>query len=257
MKRKIELHRNILAGKRRTITSNKTLGRSLAFIAGAINAGGFMAVGQYTSHMTGIASLAADNIALSQWAAATSLLLYILCFICGATTTTILIIWGRNHNLHSRYAFPLAIEAILLIIFGLMNSNYIFTGYYSLPYVIALLCFLMGLQNATITKITDTNIRTTHITGMSTDIGIELGRIIYSITGKKLPQTQYNQDKILLHLSIVLLFLLGGIIGAYGFKYFGFIFVLPLALYLLFLAFFPIWKDFTAHKYLYHRKKRR
>ncbi len=249
-------YQNVLAGKRRSVESNKSLGRSLAFIAGAINAGGFMVIGQYTSHMTGIISLAADNIALNQWASATAMLFYIFCFISGAAITTILVIWGRHHHLHSRYALPFAVEALLLIIFGVVNSGYMFSIHYSVSYIIALLCFLMGLQNAVITKITDTTIRTTHITGMSTDIGIEIGRIIYSIFGKKLPRVQYNREKIILHLSIVSLFLLGGVTGAYGFKYIGFSFVLPLAAYLLFLAFVPMRRDFKIFRDIQRRRLR-
>ena len=47
--------------------ANRHLGRLLAFVAGAANAGGFLAVQQYTSHMTGIVSEMADNIALGQF----------------------------------------------------------------------------------------------------------------------------------------------------------------------------------------------
>lgn len=250
MKNSHVYYRHILAGKHRNVASNKSLGRSLAFVAGAINAGGFMAVGQYTSHMTGIISLAADNIALNQWAVTAMLLFYILCFICGAMATTILVIWGRNKHLHSQYALPLALEALLLVVFGLGSF------YYSASSIIALLCFLMGLQNAVITKITDTTIRTTHITGMSTDIGIEMGRIIYSLYGKKLPAVKYNKERLIMHLSIVSSFLLGGVIGGYGFKYVGFGFVLPIAAYLLYLVLFPIWQDFSLVRYIHNRKRR-
>ena len=50
----------------RTDEANRRLGRSLAFVAGAANAGGFLAVGQYTSHMSGIVSSMADNMALGE-----------------------------------------------------------------------------------------------------------------------------------------------------------------------------------------------
>jgi uncharacterized membrane protein YoaK (UPF0700 family) len=48
----------------RTTQANVRLGAFLAFVAGAINAGGFLAVGQYTSHMTGLLSSIADNLIL-------------------------------------------------------------------------------------------------------------------------------------------------------------------------------------------------
>ena len=53
-----------LTGKERTRESNRELALVLAFIAGATNAGGFLAVKQYTSHMSGIVSSMADNLAL-------------------------------------------------------------------------------------------------------------------------------------------------------------------------------------------------
>lgn len=53
-----------LTGRRRTAKADRQLGFGLAFVAGAINAGGFLTVQQYTSHMTGIVSAMADNLAL-------------------------------------------------------------------------------------------------------------------------------------------------------------------------------------------------
>jgi len=88
--------RNLINGllritdKRRSERTNFSLGLSLAFIAGAINAGGFMVVHQYTSHMTGLMSMVADSVALNKLGGAAIILFYILCFICGAMTTAIL-----------------------------------------------------------------------------------------------------------------------------------------------------------------------
>ncbi len=254
MKLTYKIYQNILAGKRRKIADNRILGRSLAVIAGAINAGGFMVVGQYTSHMTGIISLAADNIALSHWVVVLSMFFYIFCFIFGATITTILVIWGRDNNLHSSYALPIAIEALLLICFGVVNGFYLPDESSNWFFVIALLCFLMGLQNALITKITDTTIRTTHITGMATDIGIEIGRVVYFVIGKDITNWQYNKERIILYISIILSFLIGGIAGAYSFKYIGSGFVFPLAAYLIFIAFYPMRRDFLIWKYLRDRR---
>jgi len=53
-----------LTGRERTQNANQQLARYLTFVAGAINAGGFLAVRQYSSHVTGIVSAMADNLAL-------------------------------------------------------------------------------------------------------------------------------------------------------------------------------------------------
>ena len=57
----------IAAAHRRTRRNDLMLGAILAFVAGAINAGGFLAIGHYTSHMTGIVSAIADNLALGNY----------------------------------------------------------------------------------------------------------------------------------------------------------------------------------------------
>ena len=54
----------LLTGQHRTASINLLLGGLLAFNAGAVNAGGFLVVAMYTSHMTGFASLLADNLVL-------------------------------------------------------------------------------------------------------------------------------------------------------------------------------------------------
>ncbi len=71
----------------RTPQTNARLGMTLAFVAGAANAGGFLAVGQYTSHMTGVVSAVADDIALGQWMLALAGLCALLTFVAGAMTT--------------------------------------------------------------------------------------------------------------------------------------------------------------------------
>ena len=67
-------------GLRRSPQTDLKLGSVLAFVAGAINAGGFLAVGQYTSHMTGIVSTVADHLVLGQFVLALSGLAALLAF---------------------------------------------------------------------------------------------------------------------------------------------------------------------------------
>ena len=63
----------LLLAEQRTPQGNAHLGWMLAFVAGAINAGGFVAVQQYTSHMTGMVSAAADGLAMGTTRALTDL----------------------------------------------------------------------------------------------------------------------------------------------------------------------------------------
>ena len=163
----------------RTPQANVGLGTTLCFVAGATNAGGFLAVGQYTSHMTGVVSAIADNLVLGQFALVLAGLASLLAFLCGAATTALMVNWCLRHNLRSAYDLPLFLEAVLLLIFGLFGAGINFYAGLFVPLTVLVLCFIMGLQNAVITKISNAEIRTTHITGLVTDLGIEIGKMFY------------------------------------------------------------------------------
>jgi uncharacterized membrane protein YoaK (UPF0700 family) len=235
-----------LTARERTRRSNRQFGGILAFVAGAVNAGGFLAVHRYTSHMTGIVSSIADDLVLGSIGLALAGLASLAAFVAGAITTTLLISWARRHELRSKYALALLLEALLLLVFGLVGAN--LTSFASLlvPTAVLLLCFIMGLQNAIVTKISNAEIRTTHMTGVITDLGIELGRLIYWNHSRKANHIQFvqaNTDKLFIHASLLGLFFAGGICGALAFKAMGFSATLPIAALLVAMALPPVLID--------------
>jgi uncharacterized membrane protein YoaK (UPF0700 family) len=222
---------------RRLAVTEAGLGVALAFIAGAINAGGFLLVGQYTSHMSGIISAVADELVLGAIAVVASGLIALVAFLCGAAASAVLINWGRRNPRHHPYALPLMLEALLLLLFGLVGG--LLENKAVVAVAIPLLCFLMGLQNATITKISGARIRTTHMTGVVTDIGIELGKLFYwnrRSLGLDGHFVRADRGKLRLLAAILSAFTLGGVAGALAFSRLGFVSTVPLALVLLVLA---------------------
>ena len=234
-----------LAGRRRTTAANRHLGFALAFVAGAINAGGFLAVQQYTSHMTGIVSAMADNIALGAYDLVLGGAGGLLSFLLGAACSAIMVNYSRRRRLHGEFALPLLLEAFLLLCFGLLGARLATVAGLFVPVTVMLLCFIMGLQNALITKLSKADIRTTHITGIVTDIGIELGKSLYwnSSGSSKQPPVAVNRAKLQMLTLLALSFFLGGVVGAFGFKYLGYIATVPLALVLITLAIVPALDD--------------
>ena len=238
-----------LTGKHRQQTADRQLARYLAFIAGATNAGGFLAVKQYTSHMSGIVSAMADNLALGDVGLVLTALGALVSFMAGAGFSAILINWGRRRERHSEYALPLMLEALLLVAFGLLGGNLEHHEWLFMPASVMLLCCIMGLQNAIITKLSHAEIRTTHVTGMVTDIGIELGKLFYwnaSRHDASKPMVRADRKKLWLLSSLVLLFFSGGVVGAIGFKRIGFSATLFLAVVLVILATVPLIDDVRA-----------
>jgi len=233
-----------LTGRDRSERYDEHLAHFLTFIAGSANAGGYMAFKQYTSHMTGIASSSADAIALGNIQTATAGALAILAFIVGAAISAILVNWGRRKGLHSQFAFPLLLEALFIGSFGLIGEQLQQINGFVVPITVVLLCFIMGLQNAMITKLSGARIRTTHITGMVTDIGIELGKLVYVNRSPRIkPPVKADRGKILLLSGLILMFFIGGVTGAVGFNQLGYHSALFLAALLLVMAVMPIVKD--------------
>ncbi len=244
------------AGRHRSTQANRQLGLTLAFVAGAINAGGFLAVQQYTSHMTGIVSAMADNLALGAYDLVLSGAGGLLCFLLGAACCAVMVNYSRRRVMHSEFALPLLLEALLLLCFGLLGARLSSIDGLFVPVTVMLLCFIMGLQNALITKLSKAEIRTTHITGIVTDIGIELGKLFYcnSRTATQQPKVLADRNKLQLLSQLALCFGLGGVLGALGFKHVGYLSTVPLALVLVILAIVPALDDLG---FLLRRRKRR
>jgi uncharacterized membrane protein YoaK (UPF0700 family) len=227
----------------RTPQADLKLGTVLAFVAGAANAGGFLAVGQYTSHMTGMLSALADNLVLGQFVLVGAGLVSVLAFVLGAMSTAWIVNWGMRRQLRSAYGLPLLLEAVLLLVFGLFGAVMSLWHTVFLPVTVVLLCYIMGLQNAVITKISQARIRTTHVTGLVTDLGIELGKLLYVNRHPDMQPVRADRERLRVHAQLVLSFLVGGIAGALGFKHLGYVITLPLALALLLLVLRPLLDD--------------
>lgn len=224
-----------LIGQARSERANRQLGLLLAFVAGALNAGGFLAVGAYTSHVTGAISSLSDQLVLGQTTLVLHALGAVLAFLLGAVCCAYLVNRARQRGQGSLYAQPLLLEASLILLFGLMGPQLGRVPGLLLPLTLLLLCFVMGLQNAVLTKASNATVRTTHMTGVVTDLGIELGR--------RLAGAGSEVGRLGLTAGLVLCFFGGGVVGAYGFKTLGYAFTLPLAIGLALLAGVPAMDD--------------
>jgi uncharacterized membrane protein YoaK (UPF0700 family) len=103
----------------------------------------------------------------------------VLSFLLGAMCCAIMVNFARRRQLTSEFALPLLLEAALILCFGLMGTWLAHFEGLLVPFTVVLLCFIMGLQNAVVTKLSNAVIRTTHMTGIVTDLGIELGKLVY------------------------------------------------------------------------------
>lgn len=240
-----------LTNRHRATSTNFVLGLLLAFNAGAVNAGGFLVLHMYTSHMSGFASQLADGLVMSSGRLLLNALGAILAFTAGAALCAILVNWARQKGLYSVYALPLMLEALMMFPFGLMGAVTLsWNTPFAVPLTVLLLSFMMGLQNAVGSKTSGGSIRTTHMTGNFTDLGMELGKLFFWRSQAHLQKPQprhvlHNWTRMRTSAGLIAMFVLGGIAGALGFKLLGFVCVVPLAALLLALSVPPFVRDAT------------
>lgn len=248
-----------LTSRHRSPSTNRMFGLLLAFNAGAINAGGFLVLHVYTSHMTGFASQFADGLVMGDMRILLGALGAILSFISGASVCAMLVNWGRQHRLQSVYALPLLLEAALLFPFGLAGAMTLaWNTPFAVPTTVLLLSFIMGLQNAVGSKTSRGGIRTTHMTGNITDLGMELGKMLYwnrATDENERRAVRHDAQRLRTCTGLIVMFVTGGIAGAVGFQHLGFVCVVPLAAILLALSLPPLVKDAAA--YSAHRPQKR
>ncbi len=226
-------------GRARTLRANRRLAWPLAAIAGALNAAGFTAVGLYSSNMTGNVSALANSLALVDLRLAGTYMALVLTFMAGAVLSTVLINAGRRQRMVGIYAASILAEALLLT--GLGFADLWLTGVARGLLLAYGLSFLMGLQNTVVTLISGGRIRATHVTGMITDFGIELGNLADAAGRRDRPdlqdgRTAYDTANLFLHGMTVLAFLAGGVAGVLAYRAFGAYLLLGAAALLLLLA---------------------
>ena len=171
----------------------------LAGIAGALNAAGFQAAGFFSANMTGNVSALSDQIGLGHLGLTGMFVALILAFVSGAFCSGLLIETGRRRAIRGIYAYSILLEAALLTILAIADLTLPGFG----AGLLVGLSFIMGLQNAATTRISDARVRTTHVSGMATDIGLALASLAYG----------NGPQRLKLHLSTLAAFLLGGIAG--------------------------------------------
>lgn len=220
----------ISQGEHRGLATDRKLAWSLAGIAGAINAAGFYAAGLYSSHMTGTVSTLADHLALGQMNAFGVALSVVATFVIGAMVSTLLINAGHRRGLSAIYAHSIILEAALLAGLGAAD---LWLHELRGPTLVMGLSFLMGLQNAVVTRISGARVRTTHVTGMVTDIGIELGNLVDDLRRHRDPaESRETLEKLKTHVPTVASFCVGGVVGVLGYSAGGPLLFLTLAVVL-------------------------
>ena len=211
----------IHVGRDRNVAVDLKLAVWLALAAGAVNAAGFRALGYFSANMTGNVSSLSDFLAIGRSRTALWFLALLLAFVLGAFVSGLLAEAGRRLEIRGIYALAILLEALLLL--GLAVSDLAWPDRLGGGLLMPGLSFLMGLQNGATTRISDGRVRSTHVSGIATDIGLEAARLLASPLDRAGGRAQRRvvAARLWLHLSTLGAFFLGGVMGVLGYEALG------------------------------------
>lgn len=182
-------------------------GFGLAANAGAVNAIGLLGFKHQTvSNLTGTSTRAGVALLNSSPAAIAHLFLILLSFLLGAVLAGF-IVDNSVLRLGRRYTLILVIEAVLLLVAMVVLWHHSSIGY-------LLAAAACGLQNGMASTYSGAIVRTSHVTGLVTDLG--------ALLGGRLRGHYVQKRKILLYVLLISGFIIGGSIGAYSFQHLQF-----------------------------------
>ncbi len=192
-------------GSTRTHEHNLKIATLLSFVAGSVNVIGFVSVHRLTTNVTGHFAFFVDDVFNLKIYESIVFFLYIFAFFSGAFVSNTLVEGMSRRSEKNIFVIPVILEITILTVIG-------FSGSYlneQSPNVIALsLLFAMGLQNALVTKISNAIVRTTHLTGLFTDLGIEISQLFFYTSTE---QRQKLHSTIHLRTRIIVFFFTGGV----------------------------------------------
>lgn len=193
--------------KVRTYSHNRKIASLLSFVAGGVGVVGFMSIQKLVINATGNVVFFAHGSLQFNWQESITFFLYVFFFFAGSFVSNMLIEITAKLNERFIYIVPALIEISILFLVGLFGAKIMV---YNADYLAFILLFAMGLQNALVTIISNAIVRTTHLSGLFTDLGIELSQLFFY-------KTEENKAQLIrtirLRFRIIIYFVMGGVIN--------------------------------------------
>lgn len=202
----------------RSLRDNIQLGVLTAFCAGMVNVASLIIFFAFTSNATGHYAILAEEIVRGHWHQVGVVAIWIFLFFFGSFSSNFIVINLNNRNTYFAHALPLLIEIACLLSVGYYGIHHYAETLRETEVMIALMLYAMGLQNGLTATISNFAVKTTHLTGTTTDLGI-----LYSMyTKKEFRDKTELVEKGKLLTSIAVSYITGGIASAFVYQEIGF-----------------------------------
>jgi len=193
----------------RTLKENLLLASSTALAAGITNVAGMIAFLAFTTNVTGHVANLAKHIVEQNYRDIIVFLVWLLLFFAGAFLSSFIIRSYKHISDYKAHSIPVIIEIIVLLFVAIYGHNFYNETALEREIVIGCIMFSMGLQNSLVSTVSGGLIKTSHLTGLFTDLGGDIAEWLHP----KARKTVTVRNKIYVRLTILGFYLTGAIIG--------------------------------------------
>jgi uncharacterized membrane protein YoaK (UPF0700 family) len=202
----------------RTLGDNIRLGTLTAFTAGTINIASLLIFLSFTSNVTGHYAILAAEISKANWSQVAVVGGWIFLFFFGGFVSNFMVINFNKKSKYFAHAMPLVLEIACLLFVGIYGQFYYRKTLEETEYLVALMLFATGLQNGLTASISNFSVKTTHLTGTTTDLGI----LFSMFTQKKFRKNGELVARAKLLMSIMFAYVLGAVFSGLTYYYLEF-----------------------------------
>ncbi|WP_158960406.1 YoaK family protein [Myroides fluvii] len=235
-------------GKNRAYSHNLKLASVLSCVAGIVNSVGVLGLHTLTTNVTGHFAFFAEEIVEENYNRGIVYLFYTFFFLLGSFVSSLIMEWVLKHKPEVSYVIPILLEVLLLVGLSLVDIAFPNALLKYSAFTALVLLFSMGVQNSLVTRVSSAVVRTTHLTGLFTDLGIVLSQLFFY---KNRSERIRLFRSIFLMLAIISCFFIGCVAGGFLYLHFQFKTLFLGAALLL----FALWYDQLLMSYYSLKRK--
>lgn len=235
----------------RTISDNIKLGSLTAFSSGMVNIASLLIFFSFSSNITGHYAILAAEIVKGNTYQIIIVLGWILMFFMGSFVSNQMVINFNKKSTYLAHSLPILLEIICLLIVGYYGQFFYRETLFETEILLMIMLFAMGLQNGLTASISNFTVKTTHLTGLTTDLAI----LASMFTKKEFRNNSELVDKSKLLISIMVSYVAGAIASGYTYQLLEFKVFYVVCLFLLVVLVYDFYKIKVGQILLSRRSK--
>ena len=236
----------------RSFADNLKLGVLTAFPAGMVNVASLVLFFSFASNVTGHFAILAEEIANGKWFQVAVVFSWVFLFFTGSFLSNNIVINGSGKRTFLTHSIPMLLEISCFLVVGVYGHYFYTETLLETEILVAILLFSMGLQNGLTASISNFAVKTTHLTGLTTDLAIHVSLL----TKEKYRKKPEIREKAKLLLSIAVAYTTGGVVSgslvhSYEFKVFFFVSFIMLLILIYDLSHIYVLRNFRKKQRAY------